>query len=75
MGDACMRAKIEKANHVVMFETTGEFYAHEVTQGPKVGFFACASCGVKVYHKQDHFFSHDHARTCTYVQEQSKIKF
>ncbi|MED5121633.1 MULTISPECIES: hypothetical protein [Priestia] len=28
-----MRAKIEKANHVVMFETAGEFYAHEVTQG------------------------------------------
>ena len=61
MGDACMRAKIEKANHVVMFETAGEFYAHEVTQGPKVGFFACPSCGVKVYHKQDHFFSREHA--------------
>ena len=52
-----MRAKIEKANHVVMFETAGEFYAHEVTQGVKVGFYACPSCGVKVYHKQDHFFS------------------
>ncbi|NGY87915.1 hypothetical protein F6Y05_32990 (plasmid) [Bacillus megaterium] len=42
-----MRAKIEKANHVVMFETAGEFYAHEVTQGINVGFFACPSCGVK----------------------------
>ncbi|MEK4822642.1 MULTISPECIES: hypothetical protein [Priestia] len=70
-----MRAKIEKANHVVMFETAGEFYAHEVTQGINVGFFACPSCGVKVYPKQDHFFSRDHDRTCIYVKEQFKKRF
>jgi len=75
VGDTFMRAKIEKANHVVMFETAGEFYAHEVTQGVKVGFYACPSCGVKVYHKQDHFFSREHERTCIYVQEQIKKKF
>lgn len=69
-----MRAKIEKANHVVMFETAGEFYAHEVTHGINVGFFACPSCGVKVYPKQDHFFSRDHDRTCIYVKEQFKKK-
>ncbi|MFY2253701.1 hypothetical protein ACOSZH_27945 [Priestia megaterium] len=69
-----MRAKIEKANHVVMFETTGEFYAHEVTQGINVGFFACPSCGVKVYPKQDHFFSRDHDRTCIYVKDQFQKK-
>lgn len=75
MGDEFMRAKIEKANHVVMFETAGEFYAHEVTQGINVGFFACPSCGVKVYPKQDHFFSRDHDRTCIYVKEQFKKRF
>ncbi len=75
MGNEFMRAKIEKANHVVMFETAGEFYAHEVTQGINVGFFACPSCGVKVYPKQDHFFSHDHDRTCIYVKEQFKKRF
>ncbi|GAB1768555.1 hypothetical protein [Priestia megaterium] len=69
-----MRAKIEKVNHVVMFETAGESYAHEVTQGINVGFFACPSCGVKVYHKQDHFFSSDHDCTCIYVKEQFKKK-
>ncbi|WP_394549272.1 hypothetical protein [Priestia aryabhattai] len=69
-----MRAKIEKANHVVMFETAGEFYAHEVTQGINVGFFACPSCGVKVYPKQDHFFSSDHDRTCIYVKDQFQKK-
>ncbi|MGG0461989.1 hypothetical protein [Priestia aryabhattai] len=70
-----MRAKIEKANHVVMFKSNGEFYAHEVTQGVKVGFYTCLSCGVKVYHKQDHFFSCEHERTCSYVPEQIKKKF
>lgn len=27
-----MRAKTEKAKHVVMFKATGEFYAHEINQ-------------------------------------------
>ncbi|WP_209369585.1 hypothetical protein [Priestia megaterium] len=67
-----MRAKIEKANHVVMFETAGEFYAHEVTQGINAGFFACPFCGVKVYPKKDHFLSLDHDRTCIYVKDQFK---
>ncbi|MBY0214530.1 hypothetical protein [Priestia aryabhattai] len=67
-----MRAKTEKANHVVMFTATGEFYAHEVPGELTIGFFACPSCGVKVYHKKDHFFSRDYERTCTYVKEQFK---
>ncbi|MGG3182382.1 hypothetical protein ABEQ41_29550 [Priestia megaterium] len=40
-----MRAKIEKAKHVVMFKATEEFYAHEVNQDKiKMGFFICPSC-------------------------------
>lgn len=47
-----MKAKIEKADHIVMFAATGEFYAHEVPGEMPIGFFACPSCGVKVYHKK-----------------------
>ncbi|MCA4158173.1 hypothetical protein [Priestia megaterium] len=36
-----MRAKIEKAKHVVMFKATGEFYAHEVNQDKiRMGFLS-----------------------------------
>ncbi|NGY80280.1 hypothetical protein F6Y02_39335 (plasmid) [Bacillus megaterium] len=36
-----MRAKIEKAKHVVMFRATGEFYAHEVNQDKiRIGFLS-----------------------------------
>ncbi|MDD1515360.1 hypothetical protein [Priestia megaterium] len=36
-----MRAKIEKAKHVVMFRATGEFYAHEVNQDKiRMGFLS-----------------------------------
>ncbi len=39
-----MRAKIEKARHVVMFKATGEFYAHEVNQDKiRMGFFVHSS--------------------------------
>lgn len=34
-----MRAKTEKAKHVVMFKATGEFYAHEVNQDKTRWFF------------------------------------
>ncbi|AYE53685.1 hypothetical protein OEA_28915 (plasmid) [Priestia megaterium NCT-2] len=70
-----MRAKIEKAKHVWMFEATGEFYAREVSNEKiKRGFFLCPSCEVKVYYKQDHFFSSEHKRNCIYVKEQFKKK-
>jgi hypothetical protein len=73
--DMIMRAKIEKAKHVWMFEATGEFYAHEVSNEKiKRGFFLCPSCEVKVYYKQDHFFSSEHKRNCIYVKEQFKKK-
>lgn len=74
LGGMEMRAKTEKAKHVVMFGATGEFYAHEVPGDIRIGFFACPSCGVKVHHKKDHFFSREHERTCTYVKEQFKRK-
>jgi len=69
-----MRAKTEKANHVVMFKSIGEVHAHEVTQDIKTGFFACPSCGVKVYYKQSHFFSYDHEKSCDYVQKEFRRK-
>jgi hypothetical protein len=73
--DMIMRAKVEKAKHVLMFKATGEFYAHEVNQDKiKMGFFVCPSCEVRVYYKQDHFFSREHKRTCAYVKEQFKRK-
>ncbi|WP_278190227.1 hypothetical protein [Priestia megaterium] len=35
-----MQSKTDKANHIIMFETTGEFYAHEVTGAKEnIGFF------------------------------------
>jgi len=38
--DMIMRAKTEKARHVVMFKATGDFYAHEVNQDKiRMGFF------------------------------------
>lgn len=68
--DMIMRAKIEKAKHVVMFKATGEFYAHEVNQDKiKMGFFICPSCKVRVHYKYDHFFSSEHTRNCTFVKE------
>ncbi|MEO2222983.1 hypothetical protein [Priestia megaterium] len=70
-----MRAKTKKANHIVMLSATGEFYAHEVSNEKiKRGFFLCPSCEGKVYYKQDHFFSSEHKRNCTYVKEQFKKK-
>jgi len=59
-----MRTKIEKAKHVLMFKTTGEFYVHEVNQDKvRMGFFVCPSCEVTVHYKYDHFFSREHKRT------------
>ncbi|MFE7083739.1 hypothetical protein [Priestia megaterium] len=69
-----MRAKTEKAKHVVMLSAASEFYAHEVPDNLGIGFFVCPSCGVKVYHKKDHFFSRDHERSCKYVQGQFRRK-
>ncbi|MED4116903.1 hypothetical protein P4661_29145 [Priestia megaterium] len=70
-----MRAKTEKARHVVMFKATGEFCAHEVNQDKiRMGFFVCPSCEVRVHYKQDHFFSREHTRNCTFVKEQFKKK-
>ncbi|MCF6796747.1 hypothetical protein L1M59_11510 [Bacillus sp. ET1] len=67
-----MRAKIEKAKHALMFEATGEFYAHEVNKDIiKRNFFICPSCQVKIYYKQGHFFSREHKQNCSYVKEQN----
>jgi hypothetical protein len=65
-----MRAKIEKANYVFMFETMGEFHVDEVNNDLlKKGFFVCPSCHATVHYKKDHFFSREHKRNCTYVKE------
>ena len=73
--DMVMRAKTEKARHVVMFKATGEFYAHEVNQDKiRMGFFVCPSCEATVHYKHDHFFSREHKRNCIYVKEQFEKK-
>lgn len=70
-----MRAKTDKANHILMFETTGEFYAHEVTGvKERMGFFVCPSCQVRVQYKKGHFFSREHSARCTYVKNQLEKK-
>ncbi|CAK8583577.1 hypothetical protein ACS78_00965 [Priestia megaterium] len=71
-----MRAKTDKANHILMFETTGEFYAYEVTGAKEnIGFFVCPSCQVRVHYKKDHFFSREHSPSCTYVKKQLEKKY
>lgn len=70
-----MRAKIEKANYVFMFETLGEFHAGEFTDNVlKRGFFVCTSCRTKVHYKKDHFFSSEHKPNCAYVKGKFKKK-
>ena len=71
-----MQEKTDKANHILMFETTREFYAHKVTGAKEnIEFFVFPSCQIRVLYKKDHFFSREHSPSCTYVKKQLEKKY